>query len=96
MILHEILKGETVYGLSKRYNTTIEDLKKINGVQEFHLQPGNFIKVLGDEVTDIEKGNDESKSNNNIQNQESKIRFNDTDYVRDTNNFETSTRIFSS
>jgi hypothetical protein len=28
--------------------------------------------------------------NNNIQNQESKIRFNDTDYVRDTNNFETS------
>ncbi len=70
VILHEILKGETVYGLSKRYNTTIEDLKKINGVQEFHLQPGNFIKVLGDGVTDIEKGNDESKSNNNIQNQE--------------------------
>jgi hypothetical protein len=28
--------------------------------------------------------------NNNIQNQESKIRFDDTDYVRDTNNFETS------
>ena len=28
--------------------------------------------------------------NKNIQNQESKIRFNDTDYVRDTNNFETS------
>ena len=28
--------------------------------------------------------------NKNIQNQESKIRFNDTDYVRDTNTFETS------
>lgn len=47
VILHEIKKGETLYGLSKQYNTAIEDLKKINGVQEFNLQPGGYIKVLG-------------------------------------------------
>jgi len=50
--LHEIKKGETLYGLSKQYNTSIEDLKKINGVQEFNLQPGSYIKVLGSKAED--------------------------------------------
>jgi LysM repeat protein len=52
VILHEIKKGETLYGLSKQYNTSIEDLKKINGVQEFNLQPGNYLKVLGTAVSE--------------------------------------------
>jgi LysM repeat protein len=52
VILHEIKKGETLYGLSKQYNTSIEDLKKINGVQEFNLQPGAYLKVLGTAVSE--------------------------------------------
>lgn len=52
VILHEIKKGETLYGLSKQYNTSIEDLKKINGVQEFNLQPGGYLKVLGTAVSE--------------------------------------------
>lgn len=51
VILHEIKKGETLYGLSKQYNTSIEDLKKVNGVDEFDLQPGGYLKVLGTEVS---------------------------------------------
>jgi LysM repeat protein len=51
VILHEIKKGETLYGLSKQYNTSIEELKKINGVDEFNLQPGGYLKVLGTEVS---------------------------------------------
>ncbi len=51
VILHEIKKGETLYGLSKQYNTSIEDLKKVNGVNEFDLQPGGYLKVLGTEVS---------------------------------------------
>jgi LysM repeat protein len=51
VILHEIKKGETLYGLSKQYNTSIEELKKINGVNEFDLQPGGYLKVLGTEVS---------------------------------------------
>ena len=38
----------------------------------------------------IDKNQIPSQSQVSTQNQESKIRFNDTDYVRDTNNFETS------
>ncbi len=51
VILHEIKKGETLYGLSKQYNTSIEDLKKVNGLNEFDLQPGGYLKVLGTEVS---------------------------------------------
>lgn len=51
VILHEIKKGETLYGLSKQYNTSIEDLKKVNGVNEFDLQPGGYLKVLGTEIS---------------------------------------------
>jgi hypothetical protein len=47
----------------------------------------------GGSVTQVQEQNvniDSNSNRNNIQNQESKIRFNDTDYVRDTNNIESS------
>jgi hypothetical protein len=47
----------------------------------------------GGSVTQVQEQNvniDSNSNRNNIQNQESKIRFNDTDYVRDTNNVESS------
>ncbi|MFL0352064.1 glucosaminidase domain-containing protein [Xanthomarina sp. GH4-25] len=42
---HLINKGDTLYSLSKRYNTTVEELKKINNLRTNDLTIGNVLIV---------------------------------------------------
>ncbi|OIP84702.1 MAG: hypothetical protein AUK44_01755 [Porphyromonadaceae bacterium CG2_30_38_12] len=42
---YEVQKGETLYGLSKRFHCTVEELKQINNLQEKKLQAGQKIKL---------------------------------------------------
>ncbi len=44
-ILHEVLKGQTVYGLSRQYGITEEMLKEDNPGTENGLQTGQFLKI---------------------------------------------------
>lgn len=40
-----VQKGDTLYSLSKKYNITVEDLKKINGLRDNSLALGQKIKL---------------------------------------------------
>ena len=42
---HVVVKGDTLYSLSKRYNTTVEELKRLNGLSDNNLALGQILKI---------------------------------------------------
>ncbi|MEO9532999.1 MAG: LysM peptidoglycan-binding domain-containing protein [Crocinitomicaceae bacterium] len=42
---HVVIEGETLYGLSKKYNCSVDDLKKLNPGIESGLQIGQIVKT---------------------------------------------------
>lgn len=42
---HEVVKGDTMYSLSKRYNVSIEELKKLNGMRSTDLKLGQLLII---------------------------------------------------
>ena len=47
-IFHVVKQGETLYGVAKIYNTTIEELQRLNPDQKDGLRAGDRIRVPGD------------------------------------------------
>ena len=43
--IHIVQKGDTLYGLSKRYKISVDKLKKINGLTSSEIQIGQYIRV---------------------------------------------------
>jgi flagellum-specific peptidoglycan hydrolase FlgJ len=43
--LHEVIKGDTLYSISKKYNISVEDLKKKNNIPEFGIAIGQKLIV---------------------------------------------------
>lgn len=56
-ILHIVAKGETLYGISKRYEVSIDDIKDANPGISSNLKVGQYIQVpvksLGEEVFEV-------------------------------------------
>lgn len=42
---HTVVKGDTLYSLSKRYNTTVEELKRLNNLKDNNLALGQILKI---------------------------------------------------
>jgi len=42
---HEVVKGDTLYSLSKKYNTTVEELKRLNGLINNDLSLGQILII---------------------------------------------------
>ena len=42
---HQVVKGDTLYSISKRYNITIEDLKKKNNISEASISIGQTLQI---------------------------------------------------
>ncbi|MFD2552571.1 glucosaminidase domain-containing protein [Bizionia sediminis] len=42
---HRVVKGDTLYSLSRRYNTSVETLKKLNNLTSNNLQIGDILIV---------------------------------------------------
>lgn len=42
---HTVVKGDTLYSLSKRYNTTVEELKRLNDLKDNNLALGQILKI---------------------------------------------------
>lgn len=60
---YKVVKGDTLYGISKKLDTTVDELKKINNLTNNSLSIGQILKVptkeidLGDtEIYQVEKG----------------------------------------
>ncbi|MFH1856107.1 MAG: L,D-transpeptidase family protein [Candidatus Omnitrophota bacterium] len=44
-IAYEVQKGDTLYGIAKKFNTTIELIQKSNNLNDFIIRPGNKLKI---------------------------------------------------
>ncbi|MBN2571574.1 MAG: LysM peptidoglycan-binding domain-containing protein, partial [Ignavibacteriales bacterium] len=42
---HTVQKGETLWDIAKKYNTTVDALKKLNGFKNNDIQYGKEIKI---------------------------------------------------
>lgn len=42
---HEVKKGDTLYNISKRYDTTVEDLQQLNRLSDSHIQIGQELII---------------------------------------------------
>lgn len=42
---HEVIKGDTLYSISKRYNLSVEELMKLNNLNGNTISIGQFLKV---------------------------------------------------
>lgn len=50
--MHEVKAGETLYGIAKKYNLSVVDLKSLNDLGEtVDLKPGTLLKVVADKNT---------------------------------------------
>lgn len=58
---HTVLKGETLYGISRHYNLSVNELLKLNPQAEEGLKPGMVLKVQAAKAPNTNK----SKSANN-------------------------------
>ena len=45
---HIVAPGETMYALSRRFGTTVENLERLNGISAQDLRSGSMLKVPGD------------------------------------------------
>ncbi len=45
IIQYKVAQHEYLYGLARRFNTTVEDIKKLNNLQSDNLKPGQVINI---------------------------------------------------
>lgn len=45
--VHKVVKGDTLYSLAKRYNTSVQDLKALNNMSNTDLKPGASLRIPG-------------------------------------------------
>ena len=48
--IHKVLKGETLYSISRRYNTTVDEIKFLNKLTSNDLKIGQSLKVKINEI----------------------------------------------
>ena len=53
--IYIVKKGDTLYSIANKYNTTIDELKRINNLTSNILSIGQVLKLPSDKVSDIEK-----------------------------------------
>ena len=44
-VYHTVVAGETLYGISRRYNITVDQLKSLNGLTQNTIQAGMQLRV---------------------------------------------------
>ena len=87
-----VKKGDSLYSIANKYNTTIDELKRINNLTSNILSIGQVLKLPSDKVSDIEK--EENTINYTVQKGDSLYsiaRKYDTtiDRIKDLNNLTT-------
>ncbi len=45
-IIYEVKKGDTLYKIAKKFNTTVELIKKSNNIKNSAIRPGDKLKVI--------------------------------------------------
>ena len=42
---HNVAKGDSLWGLAKRYNTTVEAIQAANGISGTNIQAGQTLQI---------------------------------------------------
>ena len=50
-----VKKGDSLYSIANKYNTTVDELKRINNLTSNILSIGQVLKLPSDKVSDVEK-----------------------------------------
>ena len=87
-----VKKGDSLYSIANKYNTTIDELKRINNLTSNILSIGQVLKLPSDKVSDIEK--EENTINYTVQKGDSLYsiarKYSTTiDKIKDLNNLTT-------
>ena len=87
-----VKKGDSLYSIANKYNTTVDELKRINNLTSNILSIGQVLKLPSDKVSDVEK--EENTINYTVQKGDSLYsiaRKNSTtiDKIKDLNNLTT-------
>jgi len=49
--MHQVIEGDNLYQIAKKYNTTVDVLMKINQLENAALKKGQWIKIKSTEVS---------------------------------------------
>lgn len=87
-----VKKGDSLYSIANKYNTTIDELKRINNLTSNILSIGQVLKLPSDKVSDVEK--EENTINYTVQKGDSLYsiarKYSTTiDKIKDLNNLTT-------
>ena len=52
---YTVKKGDSLYSIATKYNTTVDELKRINNLSSNILSIGQVLKLPGDKVSDVEQ-----------------------------------------
>ncbi|WP_372870925.1 LysM peptidoglycan-binding domain-containing protein [Paenalcaligenes niemegkensis] len=47
VLTYKIKKGDTLFALARKYNTTVAELQKLNNLKNSNLKPGRQLRVPG-------------------------------------------------
>ena len=53
--IYVVKKGDSLYSIATKYNTTVDELKRINNLTSNILSIGQVLKLPGDKVSDVEQ-----------------------------------------
>jgi LysM repeat protein len=45
IIIHKVIKGDSLWALSKKYNTTVDLIKELNNLVSDLIKPGDELKI---------------------------------------------------
>ena len=89
---YTVKKGDSLYSIANKYNTTVDELKRINNLTSNILSIGQVLKLPSDKVSDVEK--EENTINYTVQKGDSLYsiarKYSTTiDKIKDLNNLTT-------
>lgn len=61
ILIHQVNKGETLYGISKLYNVSVEDIKKWNNLADNAIKEGDEIKIIQSVIREDENAKNDEK-----------------------------------
>ncbi|WP_156874779.1 LysM peptidoglycan-binding domain-containing protein [Thermodesulfobacterium hveragerdense] len=62
-ITYKVQKGDTLYGIAKKFGVSVEELKKLNQLKTPQLKPGQTIKIVSTKTNSEAKTSTSSKNN---------------------------------